>query len=106
MELSAFLPWVTTVGAGLLAYWLLDEVPALTRLGPKAKRRLAYILSAAVAILAYLAMMGMHYVPVPADARAWIEVLFVVGTGAFGLSQIIHGERELPADGPEFAERL
>ena len=100
MELKAFLPWLSTVGAALIAYWLIGEVPRLVRLGPKAKRRLAYTLSAIVAILAYLAQMGMHYVPVPVSARAWIEVLFAVGTGAFGLSQLIHGERQLPVDAP------
>lgn len=107
MELSAFLPWLSTVGAALVAYWLIKEIPRLARLGPKAKRRLAYAMSAGIAILAYLAMMGMHYAPIPITPRSWIEVLFAVGTGAFGLSQMIHGERQLPVDAlPELARKL
>ncbi len=96
MELSAFLPWLTTVGAGLLAYWLINEIPQFSQQSPVAKRRLAYVLSAVIAILAYLAMVGMQYTPAPETWRAWIESLFLVGTGAFGLSQLVHGERDLP----------
>ncbi len=95
MPLSEFLAWASTVGAAILAYALIEEVPALTELEPKVKRRAAYALSAAIAILALLAEMGMGYVPVPATWVAWLEVLFAVGTGAFGLATMIHGERQL-----------
>ena len=44
MELKLFLAWLTTAGAAWLTYKLIDEVPALKELGPKAKRRAAYVL--------------------------------------------------------------
>lgn len=95
MELGEFLPWVTTAGAGVAAYWLMEEIEALAELAPQMKRRVACVISAALAMGAYLAMIGMGYAVMPAGARGWIEALFAVATGAFGLSQMVHGERRL-----------
>lgn len=100
MELKLFLAWLTTAGAAWLTYKLIDEVPALKELGPKAKRRAAYVLSAVIAILAYLAQMPFGFVAVPAGWQAWAQALFLVGTSAFGLATIIHGESDLPAERP------
>lgn len=98
MELRDFLVWATTAGAAILAYKLIEEVRALSELGPRAKRRAAYALSGGIAVAAYVAAMQFGYVPTPANWRAWVEALFVVATGAFGLATIIHGERELPTE--------
>ena len=37
------------------------------------------------------------YDVMPAGALGWVEQLFLVGTTAFGLSQVIHGARDLRA---------
>ena len=96
MELKEFLPWATTTGAALLTYWLIENVKGLVELPPLAKRIAAYVLSAGFGILAYLAEVGMLYVPQPEGWRAWVETLFLVGTGAFGLATMIHGAKKLP----------
>ena len=98
MELKQFLPWLSTVGAAILAYWLVGEISRTDVLSPKAKRRVAYGIAAVVAVGAYLLMVAMQYVPAPAGWRAWVEALFLVASGSFGLSQLIHGERELSSD--------
>lgn len=99
MELKDFLTWATTAGAAWLTYHLINSVPALAGLGPRAKRRVAYALSGGIAVLAYLIMVEFGYVAAPAgDWHAWAETLFAVATSAFGLATIIHGERDLPVE--------
>lgn len=90
-NLLGFLTWVLTPGAGILTYWLMENVPVLAALEAKLKRFVAFGLSALIAVLAFLAMVGMGYQPAPADARAWIEALFSVAAVAAGLSQVLHG---------------
>lgn len=82
-------------GAGVATYFLMDEVPALTKLTPKLKRFISLALAAVIAMLAFCAGVALNYVPTPADAQAWIEQLFTAGGLAMGLSQSIHGARDL-----------
>ena len=90
-NLLEFLTWALTPGAGVLAFWLLENVAALAALEPKLKRLVAFGLSALIAVLAFLAMVGMGYTPSPENWRAWVEALFGVAAVAAGLSQILHG---------------
>jgi hypothetical protein len=90
-NLKDFLVWVLTPGAGVLAYWLMENVPALVNLDAKLKRFAAFGISALLGILAFLAMVGMGYEAVPVDWRAWVEALFAVAAVAGGLSQVLHG---------------
>ena len=90
-NLKDFLVWVLTPGAGVLAYWLMENVPFLVNLEARLKRFAAFGLSAAFGILAFLVMVGMGYEAVPVDWRAWVEALFSVAAVAGGLSQILHG---------------
>jgi len=90
-NLKDFLVWVLTPGAGVLAYWLMENVQFLVDLEARLKRFVAFGLSAVLGILAFLAMVGMGYQAVPVDWRAWVEALFGVAAVAGGLSQILHG---------------
>lgn len=91
MELRDILVFLTTAGAAGVAYWLLNNVQSLAKLSPQYKRIASIVLSAGIAILAYLAQVAMLYAVAPVDTRAWIEALVTVGTSAFGLSQVVHG---------------
>lgn len=93
--LKEFLLWVLTVGSGVLAYALINNVKGLAALEPVTKRRVAVLLSGAFALLAWLGMVGAGYVTRPATVLAWIESVFAVVAIPFGISQIIHGERDL-----------
>jgi hypothetical protein len=96
MELRAFL--LLLMGeplAGLLAYKIVDAIPALARLAPQAKRWAACAVAGGIAVLAYLVAIAMLYMPAPGDWRAWIAQAFLVATTGFGMSQLIHS-RDLP----------
>ena len=115
LPLSEFLTWFVTIGAGIVAYNWIEAHPQLYWVrtfgtwrfwtwelysflpSPRLKRVWACALSAGLAITGYLLQLQMGYAPIPATWVAWVESLFAVGTGAFGLSQIIHGAKNLPA---------
>ena len=91
MELKAFL-WflVSGGGAGIVAYWLMDNVAWFAGLNPKPKRWVAFALSAIVACLAFTASVFAGYSLTPVGALCWIEQLFSVATAAFGLATLLH----------------
>jgi hypothetical protein len=97
MELRELLVWFTTVGAAIITYELMDGIPALAAMESRRKRIVAFAMSAGFAILAWLAQVGMLYVPAPVGARAWVEAVFAVGTAAFGLATLIHTRDLKPA---------
>ena len=91
MELQAVLTWMASGGgAGIVTYALLDGVRFLAGLSAQAKRWVAILLSFALASLAYSALVWLGYAVAPGAPQAWVEKLFLVGTSAFGLSQILH----------------
>jgi len=77
----------------------------LVGLLPEQKRLVAIVLSASLAIGAWFAMAAMLYEPWPVGVYAWIEKLFLIGTSAFTLSQIIHGAKKLPSTEDEVLEQ-
>jgi hypothetical protein len=83
-------------GAAIAAYYAIDNISFLVALAPKSKRIAAFGISAGLAIGAWFIMAAMLYEPWPATAYAWIEQLFFIGTSAFALSQMIHGQAKLP----------
>ena len=96
MELTAFLYLLATGGgAAWAAYALIGRVAWLAAQGPRAKREWAIGISAGSAVLAYLGLMAVREVPVPADWVGWASQVFYIGTSAFGLSQYLHMQ-ELP----------
>ena len=105
MELLAFLTWVVKFGAGLFAYFIVDNVPALVRLQAIPKRIAACGIAAGIAILGWLAQIAMLYEPAPVGARPWIEMIFLIATSAFGLATLIH-TKDLPDEAPAPLLRL
>jgi len=99
MELKSFLVWLTTPAAGVLAYLIIDNGGRLDALPPQWKRALAYILTAAIALSAWGVQIIFNYVPAPATWSQWIEVAFAIAMGAFGVSQFVHGARDLREHG-------
>ena len=106
MELKDLLAWVVSGGgAAIVAYYAIEKVPFLVGLLPEQKRLVAIVLSASLAIGAWFAMAAMLYEPWPAGVYAWIEKLFLIGTSAFTLSQIIHGRAKLASNEDEVLEQ-
>lgn len=106
MELSELLAWVISGGgAAVVAYFLIERVPALKALLPEPKRYVAIALSAVLAIGAWFCAAAMGYADWPVGVNAWIEQLFFIGSSAFTLSQIIHGAKKLPGSDDEMLER-
>lgn len=91
MELRDMLLFLSTAGAALAAYWLLNDVGFLRDLSPKQKRWAAVTLTAAIALAAWGTQVAMLYAPQPANWREWVERGFGIAGAAVGLNQLIHG---------------
>ena len=76
MELKSFLIWLTTLGAGLLARWIMGKINTSRW-------------DAELANVGYLASIGMGYAEMPTTIVMWIERCFAVGTSAFGLGDLL-----------------
>jgi len=90
------LVFVSTAGAGVVAYWLMEQLPALEELMPMWKRYTAFVLAFIVACAGYAGLMVMQYVALPGvwptDWRLWVETFFAVGAGAILASQVVHAK--------------
>lgn len=96
MELNDFLTWIlSSGGAGVVSYWLMERLSFLIQLPSRSKRNVSLALAGGLAVLGYLAAVGMGYQVEPVATKGWIEALFSVIGIAIGLSQIIHGARKL-----------
>lgn len=96
MNLNEFLRWaVSGGGAGIIAYFLLGKWRWFAAQDAERKRYVAIAATFLLADALYLALVFAGYDAVPVSALGWIEQLFLTGTTAFGLSQVIHGAREL-----------
>jgi uncharacterized membrane protein len=107
MELHEALSWLMGAGAGIVAFaiihfaersqagWMSAIRQWLLELQPSNKRWLAFALSAAIAIGAYMIAMAMDYVPAPEAWRAWVEELFRVGALAIIVATGMHGGIDL-----------
>ncbi len=98
MELKAFLQWaVSSGGAGIIAYFLLGKWRWFAAQDAERKRYVAIAATFLLADALYLALVFAGYDAMPVGVLGWIEALFLTGTTAFGLSQVIHGARDLRA---------
>ena len=88
--LQAALAWLATEGASLFSSWGLERIKAFQKLSSEYKLYVSYAVTGLVGVLAYLAMMGMQYVPVPVGYIVWIETLFAVAAVAILGPQIVH----------------
>ena len=87
--------WIVTgPGAGALAYLLIQEFGE--HIEPeRAKRRIAFGLTAGIAAVFAGASVWMGYIPTPETAQGWVGIVGSAWAVAFGASQAIHGERDL-----------
>jgi len=98
MELKELLRWVVSSGgAGTIAYYILSRVRWPDSVGSEAKRYVSIAVTFLLADVCWLLMVWAGYDAMPMNALGWVEQLFLVGTTAFGLSQVIHGARDLRA---------
>ena len=96
MSLQELLTWILSGGgAGVIAYWAMENLAFLVMLAPQYKRYTSLTLAACLAVVGYLAAVGMGYQVGPETAKGWIEALFSVIGVAIGLSQLIHGARQM-----------
>jgi len=98
MNLNEFLRWaVSGGGAGIIAYFLLGKWRWFSAQDAERKRYVAIAATFLLADALYLALVFAGYDAMPVGVLGWIEALFLTGTTAFGLSQVIHGARDLRA---------
>ena len=90
MQLEAFLRLAMTVLAGAFAWYLIDRIKWFATLQPDTKRLVSYAFSAAIAIVAYLGLIGIGAEPAPVGVVTWINALFTVGTSSFGLATLLN----------------
>lgn len=90
MELAAFLQALSTWLAGPAAWWLIDHVTALNTLQPDTKRYVAYGLSGAIAVIAWLGLVWIGQAPYPVNGVEWISKIWLVATASFGLSTLLN----------------
>ena len=95
MELKDVLVFLSTTGAAVLTYWLMNNVRALEGLAPPTKRLAAFALTGVIAVAAWALQVLFLYQPAPADWRGWVEALSAVAFGSIGLNQIIHSQLSL-----------
>ena len=96
VELNDLLTWILSGGgAGVVSYWLMERLAFLVALPAQYKRYVSLAIAGGLAVLGYLAAVGMSYQAEPETTRAWIEALSSVIGVAIGLSQLIHGARQM-----------
>jgi len=89
--LALFLAWVVGgTGAGVVAYWLMEQVPGLAGLGSELKRYVALGLASLLACGAYVASVGLAYAEGPVGWQGWLEALVGVAWLAVVVSQSMH----------------
>lgn len=88
--LRQLLSWIITPGAGIIAWWLIDQFGWGASWVEERRRWLALGISGALALAAWWGQIAMLYQPMPTDWRAGVErgvaILFI----AFGVSQLTH----------------
>ena len=87
--------WVVSgPGAGILAYLLIQEFGE--KIEPeRTKRHIAFALTAAIAAIFAGLSVWMGYIPAPETAQGWVGIIGSAWAVSFGMSQAIHGERDL-----------
>ena len=96
MELQEVLVWLLQGGgAGVVTYWLMENLPFLVNLTSENKRYASLVLTAALSIGAFLIAVALRYEAQPETLKAWLEAVFRVVAMALNLSLVIHGYKQL-----------
>lgn len=91
MELAAFLQAASTWLAGPIAWFVILKVRWFERFEPDTKRYVAYGLSAVIAALAWLGLIGIGKAPLPQGVVESVSGLWLVMTASFGLATLLNG---------------
>lgn len=95
MELREVLSALISGGAGVVVYWLMENIRWLADLRPDLKRYASLGLAMAIPVAAWLIMVLLGYMPAPATWQGWIEAIFAMATGTLVVSQGLHGALKL-----------
>lgn len=101
LTLEGALRWLTGLGAGIIAYLILNRWPWYNTLQDYLAKRLIALLSPApLAILAFLLLVVVGYEPMPGSPVAWVEAVWVTGIGSiFAYLAYSIAERKRRANG-------
>jgi len=93
--LEGALRWlVSAIGSGLLASWILSNWPWFQRLQDDLAKRLIALLSPApIAVVAYLILLLFAYDSQPATMTLWAERIYGIMAGAI-IGQIAHAYKK------------
>jgi tellurite resistance protein TehA-like permease len=94
MTLREFLLWGTTVGSGVLAWWILARIIWPSTVSDELKRYIAAALSGVIALACWCAQIAMQYVAMPGDWRAWVEAAAGILAVAFTTSQLAQARQK------------
>lgn len=98
LTLKEGLMWlVSGGGAGFLAFYLIDKVPALKNLGADHKRYVSIALVLGLVSAGWGLFMLMGYEPAPQDWRSGIEQWFSLAYTGLVTSLLVHGATDLKA---------
>jgi len=86
-------------GAGILAYAALGKIKAFENLSPEYKRYVSLGATALFAVGAFLVASQLNYVEAPTTAQGWLEKLSAIAYASTATALVLHGVRQLRADG-------
>ena len=95
LTLEDALRWVMSGGAGAVAFYLIEKVPALKKLAPDYKRYVSIGIVLVLVGLAWGAILLIGYSPMPHGWREWIEGWFSVSYIGLVTSLFLHGATSL-----------
>lgn len=96
MELGEVMIWLLQGGgAGIVTYWLMENLPFLVSLSSESKRYVSLLLTGVLSIGAFGIAVVLGYVAQPETAKVWIEAVFSVVAVALNFSLLIHGRQQL-----------
>ena len=105
MELREVLRWVVSGGgAGVLAYYIIARIKWPAEYPSERKRWITLAVTFGLADISFVLMTLVGYEAIPLTALEWVEHLWLVGTTAFGLAQMIHATIDLRATDKRNAE--
>jgi hypothetical protein len=105
MELKEVLRWIVSGGgSGIIVYLVMAKIKWPETFPSEAKRYITIASTFVLAAICYALLVWAGYDPVPQNGLEWVEHLWLVGTTAFGLAEMIHATIDLKANDKEKRE--
>lgn len=96
MSVKEIIAWViSSGGAMVLAYKLVEAIAFLRTLAPEPKRYAAFAVAFVIANALYMVGCALGYTPFPVGVGAWIETMVLIGSSAIVGNQTIHAREKL-----------